>query len=321
MKNRSVSVTGATGFLGSHVALELFARGWNVRAIVRRGNTKPMPEGVEVEETNLDRAPLAAAMLGSDVVVHAAGLTRGRGDRPFRSVNVDGTRAVVAAANDIGARIVHISSLAAIGPGTPDQPAQEEDRPQPLTSYGRSKLASEAVVRSEAHVPWTILRPSAVYGPNDRQFLPLVRLAARGIFPLLARPSTAFTLAYVGDVARAVAMAADDERCAGEALFIGHPDPQTAYAILRQLAHAVERPFKPVRLPGVLVRALALAGESTWSLGARPVFDLARFAELRADGFVCSVDRARSLLGFTAEISLAEGLDQTVRWYRARGWI
>jgi nucleoside-diphosphate-sugar epimerase len=321
MRKRSVSVTGATGFLGSHIAAELVARGWNVRAIVRSDSTSMAPEGVEIQEAPLDRSALAAAMLGSDVVVHAAGLTRGHGDRSFRSVNVEGTRAVVAAANDVGARIVHMSSLAAIGPGTPDRPAQEDDRPQPLTAYARSKLASEAVVRSEATVPWTILRPSAAYGPNDRQFLPLVRLAARGIFPMLARPSYACTLVYVSDLARAVATAVEDPRGDGEALFVGHPDPQTAYAILRQLAHAVDRPFRPRRVPGLAVRALALAGESAWRLGGRPVFDMARFAELRADGFVCSVERARSVIGFSAEVSLAEGLDQTVRWYREQGWL
>ena len=69
------------------------------------------------------------------------------------------------------------------------------------------------------------------------------------------------------------------------------------------------------------MRALALAGESAWRLGRRPAFDMARFAELRAEGFVCSVERASVVLGFTAEVSLAEGLEQTVRWYRERGWI
>ena len=180
MKNRSVSVTGATGFLGWHIATELAARGWTVRAIVRPGSAKPLPEGVEIRQSSLEHVALKAAFDGSDVVVHAAGLTRARSERAFRTVNVDGTRAVVAAANEAGARIVHISSLAAIGPGTADRPAHEDDRPQPLTAYGKSKLASEAVVRSEARVPWTIVRPAAVYGPRDRQFLPLVRLATRG---------------------------------------------------------------------------------------------------------------------------------------------
>jgi len=321
MKKRSVSVTGATGFLGWQIATDLVARGWSVRAIVRPGTTSAAPEGVEIREAALDAAALTSAFDGSDVVVHAAGLTRARSDRAFRSVNVDGTRAVVAAANAVAARLVHMSSLAAIGPGTPDRPAHEDDRPQPLTPYGKSKLGSEAVVRSDARVPWTILRPAAVYGPRDRQFLPLVRLATRGVFPLLAPSSTAFTLVYVDDVARAVAIAAENSRPPGEALFIGHPDPQTAYAVLRQLAQTLDRPFRPRRVPAVAVRALALAGEAAWRVGRRPPLDLARFAELRAEGFVCSVERARSVMGFTAETSLAEGFGRAVRWYRERGWI
>ena len=321
MKSRSVSVTGATGFLGWHIATELAARGWTVRAIVRPGAAKALPEGVEIRQVPLEHVALMAAFDGSDVVVHAAGLTRARSERAFRAVNVDGTRAVVAAANEAGARIVHISSLAAIGPGTADRPAHEDDRPQPLTAYGKSKLASEAVVRSVAQVPWTIVRPAAVYGPRDPQFLPLVRLAARGIFPLLAESSTAFTLVYVDDVARAIAMAVEDDRSVGETMFIGHRDPQTAYAILRQLAQSVGRPFRPRRVSPLLLRAVALTGEAAWRFGRRPVLDLARFAELHADGFVCSVERARALIGFSAETSLADGFEQTVRWYRGRGWI
>src|SRR5438034_3979715 len=122
MKNRSVSVTGATGFLGWQIATELVARGWAVRAIVRPGTTNAAPEGVEIRETPLEAGALRAALEGSEVVVHAAGLTRASNERAFRVVNVDGTRAVVAAANAVGTRLVHISSLAAIGPGTPDRP-------------------------------------------------------------------------------------------------------------------------------------------------------------------------------------------------------
>src|SRR5205814_7884011 len=87
MKNRSVSVTGATGFLGWHIATELAARGWTVRAIVRPGSAKPLPEGVEIRQSSLEHVALKAAFDGSDVVVHAAGLTRARSERAFRTVH------------------------------------------------------------------------------------------------------------------------------------------------------------------------------------------------------------------------------------------
>ncbi len=321
MKSRSVSLTGATGFLGWHIATEFAARGWNVRAITRPDSAKPLPAGVEARPAPLEAEALKRVLDGSELVVHAAGVTRAASERLFRAVNVDGTRAVVAAANAAGCRLVHVSSLGAIGPGTPERPVHEDDRPQPVNAYAKSKLASEAVIRSDARVPWTILRPAGVYGPRDRQFLPLVRLASRGLFLLIAPPSTAFTLVYVDDVARAVAAAAESDRAVGEAMFIGHAVPQSGYAILRQLAQAVGRPFNPRRIPSFAVRGLALAGELTWRIGREPPFDLARLSEINSEGFVCSVERARVALGFQADTALPEGFERTVAWYRANGWM
>jgi nucleoside-diphosphate-sugar epimerase len=178
MKSRSVSITGATGFIGTHAVRAFRTHGWKVLAIVRPGSEKTVPDGAAVRHADLlSQGALTAAFAGSEVVVHAAGLVRAASSDELQSVNVGATRAVVAAANAVGARLVHLSSLAAIGPGTPEHPTREDDPPQPVNAYGRSKLAAEAMVRSTATVPWTILRPSAVYGPGDRGFLPLVRLA------------------------------------------------------------------------------------------------------------------------------------------------
>src|SRR5437667_5110317 len=101
MKNPSVSVTGATGFLGWHIAGAFLNRGWRVRAVVRPGNAKPLPAGVDVREAAIgDPAALAAACGGCDLLIHGAALTRAPNEPAFRAVNVDGTRAIVAAANE-----------------------------------------------------------------------------------------------------------------------------------------------------------------------------------------------------------------------------
>ncbi len=321
MKNRSVSVTGATGFLGWHAAEAFLARGWHVRAIVRPGNTKPLPDGVESRESALHAAALTVAVAGTDVLVHSAALMRSGNDDVLRAANVDATRAVIDAANSTGSRLVLMSSQAAIGAGTLARPAREDDAPHPLTAYGRSKLAAEMFVRADARVPWTILRPCSVYGPRDRQFLPLIRLAARGWFPIAAPPSTPFTLIYVEDVARAIVMASEDERAIGEALFIAHPEPHTSSSILQHIATAVGRPYKPRQVPRFALRALALGGEVAWRFGFTPMLDRARLSELEAEGFVCAVDRAERVMGFRATMPLTEGLERTVRWYRDRGWL
>lgn len=321
MKSRSVSLTGATGFLGWHIAAAFQRAGWTVRAIVRPGNTKPLPAGVESRESALHAAALRPAIAGSDVLVHAAALTRSGNEDVLRAVNVDGTRAVVDAVNDTGARLVFISSLAAAGAGTPERPAREDDVPNPLTAYGRSKLAAEAAVRAEARVAWTILRPSSVYGPRDRGFLPLFRLASRGRFLLVAPPDTAFTLIHADDVARAIVKAADHPGAIGETFFVGHPESQTADALLRHFARAADRPYTPRRVPQFVLRTIAAAGDIAWRLGIEPMLDGSRLAELRAEGFVCAVDRASERIGFTAQTPLAAGLASTLEWYRQQGWL
>jgi nucleoside-diphosphate-sugar epimerase len=338
-----IYLTGATGFLGWHLAEAFRDRGWNVTAVVRPGNKKPLPARVESIERPLEAEALARAFEGASLIVHAAGLTHAPGEAAFNAVNVEGTRAIVTAANRVGSPLILMSSQAAAGSATRDRPSREDDTPAPLTAYGRSKLGAEAVVKSGAQTPWLILRPSAVYGPRDRQFLPLFRLASRGWFLLAADPAATFTLVYVEDLARAVVLAAlaltaeggagqaagpltmgGPERAVeagGKVLFLGHPLPQTSDEVLRALAATYRRPYRPRRVPHALLEGFSWIGELSWTVGRQPLLDRARLVELRASGFVCTVDEARDELGFRAEIGLAEGVERTARWYRNQGWV
>ena len=181
--------------------------------------------------------------------------------KPSTSVNVDGTRTVVAAANAAGARLVHLSSLAASGPGTVARPVREDDAPSPVNAYGRSKLAGERIVRETAAVPWIILRPSAVYGPGDAAFLPLVRLARRGLFLLATPEATPFSFIYVDDVADAVVRAAESA-ATKETLFLGHPHAETAASLLSGIAACLGKRYRPMLIPPFIVRIAGWAGRS-----------------------------------------------------------
>ncbi|HUR32896.1 MAG TPA: NAD-dependent epimerase/dehydratase family protein [Vicinamibacterales bacterium] len=321
MRSRSLSLTGATGFVGWHVAEAFIRSGWRVRAVVRRGNTRPVPAGATVVEADLTPAALAAAFAGCEVVVHAAALIRARDDAAFAAVNVEGTRAAVEGAARVDARFVHISSQAAGGTGTPDAPRRESDPPAPVNAYGRSKLAAENVVRRAGIARWTILRPCAVYGPRDRGFLPLFRMARRGLFLVPTAATASFTLIHVSDLVRAVQMAVVSDAARGETLFVGHSVPQTGADVLRAIAAVQGRPFRPMRIPGTIFSAAAALGDLSWKLGIKPLVDSGRLAELRAEGFVCSVDRVRDVLGFVAGTDLASGVAMTQRWYVEHGWL
>jgi nucleoside-diphosphate-sugar epimerase len=322
MRNRSLSLTGATGFLGWHLAEAFRNAGWEVRGIVRPGNRKPLPDGVQPVEAPLtDTSRLFAAIHGSEMLLHAAALIRAPTDAAFTAVNVDGTRTAVDAANLAGAQLMLISSQAAGGTGSRTRPRREDDPPQPVNAYGRSKLASETIVRATARTRWTIVRPCAVYGPRDRGFLPLFRMAKRGLFILPADPATLFTFIFVDDLVRGVMLAASSDRAVGQTMFLGHAEPKSADDLLRTAAGVFGRPYRPRVLPRAIVRLAAAAGDVSWKLGKQPIIDRGRLAELDAEGFVCSVDRVRELTGFTASVSLTEGINRTAAWYRANRWL
>jgi nucleoside-diphosphate-sugar epimerase len=318
---KCVSVTGATGFLGWHLIEGFQREGWHARAIVRPGNRKPVPAGAEIVEASLESGDLARAFDGTSTVVHGAGLIRAHHEDEFRRVNVEGTGRVIEGANRAASHLIFISSQAAIGPSAAGRPSREDDVPRPLNAYGRSKLAAEDLLRSASAIPWTIIRPPAVYGPRDRGFLPLFRLASRGVFLMVARPSMAFTFVAIEDLVRGIVAAASNDAAQNQAFFIGHPTPSTAEDLMRTLAEAFARTYRPVRVPGVVVRAAGWLGDLAWKFGTEPLVDGDRVSELQAAGFVCAVDHVRERLGFTAEVPLHAGITETASWYRREGWI
>jgi nucleoside-diphosphate-sugar epimerase len=316
-----IAITGATGFIGRHVTARLVRRGVDVRAIVRPESVHRAPPGATVRAAELETAGLVDALAGVDAVVHLAGVVRAVREQSFADVNVEGTRAVAAAARKIGARLIHVSSLAAAGPAPPGAPRREEDPPNPLTAYGRSKLESERVVRATEGLPWIILRPGVVYGAGDRALLPLFRLARRGIAPLIGRPTAAYTFIHVSDMVRATE-AALDSGITGDTIFVGHERPVTARELLGRIHAVVGRRVVTIPIPAAIAYLAAVAGEAIGRLVGRPLpLNRSRYRELSAEGFVCSVDRLRDRLGVCARVDLDEGLAETAAWYRQVGWL
>jgi nucleoside-diphosphate-sugar epimerase len=315
-----VAVTGANGFIGRNVVLHLRNAGWAVRAIVRPERRYAVPEGVELVAAQFVTADLVRAAAGAEVIVHAAGRTRAATMRQFETANVEVTRQVVGAAVELGSRLVQVSSQAAAGPGTPERPRLEDDPPRPLTAYGRSKLAAEDVVKTSRRLHWTIVRPALVYGPFDRNALPLFRFAQRGIMLEVATPGTpAYTFVHVEDVARGIEAAATTSAAEGQVFSLGHPRSDTVDTLTDTLEKVLGRTCRRVHLPYALLLTAAVAGDVATLCGRPLPLDRARLTELKAEGWVCGVEKARDRLGYSARIGLLEGFAATAAWYARHG--
>ena len=318
---RSVAITGATGFIGRHVAADLVARGVAVKAIVRPQSRNAVPPGTTPVTTALDADSLRAAFSGADAVVHLAGVVAAVEARTYSVVNAEGTRAVATAARDAGARLIHVSSLAAAGPAPASAPHLEADTPRPVTPYGVSKLESERIVNATEDLRSIILRPGVVYGPTDRAVFPLFQAAARGVLPLVGRPGAAYTFVYIDDMVRAIAAAVDRTDADGT-VFVGHPEPVTAHALLEAIAAANGRRVRILAIPMPVTHVAAVAGDVIGRIIRKPLLlNMPRYAELDTDGFVCRVERLRDVLGVVAATGLREGIAKTTAWYRQAGWL
>ena len=319
--SRTVAITGATGFIGRHVAADLIARGVTVKAIVRPGSRHQAPPDATIVYAALDGSALRDAFAGVETVVHLAGVVSAVDARVFTEVNVEGTRAVAAAAQQAGARLVHVSSLAAAGPAPASSPHREDGPTRPVTPYGLSKLESERVVTGAGGLRWMIIRPGVVYGPTDRAVLPLFQAAQRGVLPLVGRRDAAYTFIHVSDLVRVI-VAAVDKREATGMVFAGHETPVTAMALLDAIQAANGRRARVIPIPLGVTHAAALVCDVTGRIMRTPMpLNLWRYAELSAEGFVCRVDRMRDELGVTASVDLVDGMAQTAAWYRDAGWL
>ncbi len=271
-----------------------------------------------------DPRSLGPALAGVTHVIHCAGCTRGWRKAEFHEVNHLGTRHVVEAVNSCRSqikRLVYISSLAAFGPATAARPARETESPHPISEYGRSKLAGESEVRQNCRVDSTILRPPAVYGPRDSEFLPLFKAAENHLLP---RPSARqqLSLVFVRDLAEAAVASLQHSATAGKTYFVASPEVTNGREIAAEIAALFKHWTVPLPLPLLMLWLACIAQEVRGRLtGEASILNLQKYPELRASGWVCDGSRFERDTGQACKVGLKDGISQTLAWYRENKWL
>ena len=245
-----ITVFGGSGFLGRHVVRALAKRHYRIRAAVRRpelaGHLQPLGRVGQIHavQANVrDPGSVAAAVRDAEIVINLVGILFERSRQRFDAVQVEGARNVAKAAAQIGARMVHVSAIGA-------------DRSS-RSGYARSKALGEEAVLAAAPAA-TIFRPSILFGPEDdffNRFAALARIAPA--LPLIGGGHTKFQPVFAGDVAAAIALAADGQTRSGTIYELGGPETRTFRQLMEFVLATVERRKLLVPIPFPIARLQA----------------------------------------------------------------
>lgn len=326
-----VLVTGATGFIGSHVADLLLEKGYDVRCLVRKTSSLKWLDKKSVErvEGALDKPDtLVEAVRDVDMIIHVAGLTSAKSAAEFMTGNRDATENLLQTAERYAPRLqrfLHVSSLAVCGPAeSADKPTVETDSCQPITTYGVTKKAAEDVVNSFASkLPITIVRPPAVYGQRDTAILSFFQSVAKGIVPLIGFDKKLVSLVHGLDLSRGIIEAAESPNTIGKTYFVSSDEYYTWNEVGDKVMSAFNKKYGlRIRLPHALVFAIAgvVGGLGKFS-DKPPVLNFEKGRDITRRYWICSTEKARRDFGYKQMISLEDGVRETVEWYKYHGWI
>jgi len=308
---RLAALTGVTGFIGGHLAVELIRRGWRVRVLARSPARLPALPVEAIEGGLADADALAGLVRGADAVFHLAGAIKRLDRAAFMRANAEGTAALATAWRRYApeARFLHLSSMAAREPG--------------LSHYALSKNAADEQLRAiGGDAGWCILRPAAVYGSGDRESLRIFRTAAGPVQPMLNEPEARLTVVHVSDVVRALLapLEAGAEPGCHEVTDARHQGYSWA-EITAAAAAALGRPHRPVRVPAPVIRGLGLVGDAAALGGIVGMLTSQKAREiLHLDWGSDPAAQLPSAL-WRPEIDLDEGFAEAVSWYRGAGWL
>ncbi len=315
---KTVLITGGTGFIGSALARALLAKGYKVRIFTRRMPARRLDNAEYSVVSFDDTESLRNAAEGADFIVHMAALLFSRTREGFERANITGTANLVKAAGSLSkhpVKFIYISSLAAGGPSPSSAaPRTEAMTDAPVSSYGATKLGGEKEIRKlPSTIRYTVLRPPIVYGKNEFAVSKIAQWVKKGFMVTAGSSEGAFSFIYVDDLTAAIITAMEEPATDGQTYYVCENRTYAWRAFIRLLAGAmrVKMP-RMLDLPKGLLYALGLGYEAvSWLGGAEPVFNRDKAMEGAAGNWTASASKWERDTGRKTWTSLEEGIKKT----------
>jgi len=326
-----ILITGATGFIGSHLVDRFLTNNNDIKVIVRKSSNLRWIENLPVElsyASFYDISALEEVVKDVDYVYHVAGLTAAKNYDEFLKANRDATKNLLQACLNVNSNLkkfVLISSQTVAGPSRSfDLPVTENDTPHPITSYGKSKKEGEDVAISfMSQLPITIVRPPAVYGPRDTAIKDIFKTAKAGLGVLIGFSKKYVSLIHSTDLVRGIELAGTSEKSTGQIYFITSSRFYTWNEIMDLMKKVMNKKmFVTLKLPHFLILSIAWISGFLGKFSAKPpVFDYEKGIDFIQDYWTSSPMKAKEELGFVSEISIEDGIKETFQWYIDNKWI
>lgn len=347
----TVLVTGASGFIGSYIVQDGLDRGFDVWAGVRGSSSRGylQDERIHFAQLNLAdpvqlRQQLSALKeqmggKGWDYVVHAAGVTKCLDEKDFYRTNTEGTKHLIDALRAEGMtprRFAFVSSLSIFGAIRENavrkadaqhpwvySPILLTDTPQPNTAYGRSKLQAEEYLTQQKDFPYTILRPTGVYGPREKDYFMMAKSITQHIDFAVGYKPQEITFVYMMDVVQAIYKCMEAPAAEGKAYFLSDGEVYNSRRFSDLLQQQLGNPWVlHIKAPLWLLRIICwVSGKVSHITGKMNALNDDKYHILKQRNWQCDIEPARRDFGFAPNWKLEQGVEASVRWYKENEWL